>query len=140
MPNPVSPRYHNYTDTALPDLTDKEVEEMNKGLGVFLDRSLGIKLDQGKNAPMRNGTIPRMMILRYRVGGNDTRQNLKDTVFRPGSKDFYRQVMMGNIFAYPLGKAKPVQLQIVRAGGKPEMRLSDPVEPERILDTTASAV
>ena len=132
MPNPVNPRYHNFTDTALPDLTDKEVEEMNKGLGVFLDKSLGIKLDQGKNAPMSNGTIPRMMILRYRVGGNDTRQNLNDTVFRPGSKDFYRQVMMGNIFAYPLGKTKPVQLQIVRAGGKPEMRLSDPVEPERI--------
>ena len=139
MPNPVQPRYHDFSDTGLPNLTDKELKGLNEELGTFLDRSLGFILDPDKNAPMSDGSIPRMMILRYRVGDNDSRQNLNSTVFRPGTMEFYQQVMMGNIFAYPVGKTKPVQLQIKRTGGKPEMRLSDPVEPERIPAAPAKA-
>ena len=139
MPNPVQPRYHDFSDTGLPNLTDKELKGLNEELVTFLDRSLGIILDPDKNAPMSDGSIPRMMILRYRVGDNDSRQNLNSTVFRPGTMEFYQQVMMGNIFAYPVGKAKPVQLQIGRVKGEPVMRISDPVEPEQIPVAPAKA-
>ncbi len=106
-------------------LTTKSFAPMN---------DLGWKLEEGNRVPKDPGGLSRMCLIRQDKNGRDTLmaydgQQLSDgTKLEMKSTEFWEQIQMGNVIAFPLGDTKPVQLQISGF----DIEFSKPLEPSQI--------
>ena len=145
MPKPVKPRFENLEAANAAGLSPENYETLKNRLNNYLFNSLGIQLDENQKAPSSNLIIPRLQYLgKDPADGVERFQNINDTPFTPGSKEFFDQVMMGNIYAYPTGSPNPVQLQVdveaVQGGGfRTKLTSSDPFPPENMPSRRATA-
>ena len=111
MPKPVKPRFENLEAANAAGLTGENYNTLKGRLNQYLFNNMGIQLDEHQKAPSSNIIIPRLQYLGTDpADGVERFQNINDTPFTPGSKEFFDQVMMGNIYAYPTGSPNPVQL------------------------------
>ncbi|MBR4194241.1 MAG: hypothetical protein IKQ54_07950 [Oscillospiraceae bacterium] len=132
MPNPIRPRCSRPEDSGLPALNGELSYVLKQKMDEYLFDQFGIRLDKDKNAPLSAGIVPRILVMCPDSRGDDFPMNVNDTPYKPGTEAFFRQVMMGNVFVYPAGQTKPVQLQLEEDTGKLRWTHSEPVEPEQL--------
>ena len=102
-------------------------------LETCLEDDLGIIVEN--DGSIRNYTedVPRIFVMTKDADGADTMMDLKSAGIERNSVDFWKQVQLGNVFAYPAGDKQPVQLQIdTNAGRNPKITLSKPVTAETL--------
>ena len=129
---PVKPRYQTLAAANEAALSDDNLRRLQIKMNEFFYDTLGIEMQPDGSAPNSGVIFPRIMIMGQNQDGADFPQNVNFTNFKPGSKEFLEQVQLGNVFAYPAGKTKPVQVQIKYKNGDAAFTCSDPVEPENI--------
>ena len=145
MPKPVKPRFENLEAANAAGLTGENYNTLKGRLNQYLFNNMGIQLDEHQKAPSSNIIIPRLQYLGTDpADGVERFQNINDTPFTPGSKEFFDQVMMGNIYAYPTGSPNPVQLQVdltskQNGGFTAKLSASDPISPEQLPARSVTA-
>ena len=65
-----------------------------------------------------------MFIMGKGEDGHDTVMSLEEAGVTYGSKEFWRQSQLGNVFAYPAGETKPVQMRLELHGNSPIVNYS----------------
>ncbi len=114
-----------------------------------LQKSLSEKLHWEMNP---NGTIPqdkngksRMFVVKWDAKARreqileyDGKKLSDGTNLEFGGLEFIRQMQLGNVFAYPVGEPKPVQIGYrfnnVAGHEKSEMAISDPLESRKLVE------
>ena len=88
--------------------------------------SLGLK-----DPNSRSAGLPRIFVLGYDEQGEPKVHDLSSVDIRAGSDEFWRQVQLGNVFAYPAEADDPVQLQVgLTEQDSPVLGVSKPVTAE----------
>ncbi|MBR4194916.1 MAG: hypothetical protein IKQ54_11385 [Oscillospiraceae bacterium] len=131
MPKPVNPRYQTLEEFNEAALSEHNVDRLQHKLSQFLYDTLGIRMEDDGSVPSSDD-YPRIFVMAPDKDGGDLPQDLNASGIRPGTREFMEQVQKGNVFAYPVGKTKPVQLQIKLVKGDANFAFSDPIEPEQI--------
>ena len=138
-PNPndikeIQQRYHSFSDSGKKPFTNLQLSLLERDFNSFL-RDAGIPLGADRKIP-ETGGVPRIFVLGLDAEGNEKPMTPQEAGIdmTPKSPEFWRQVSMGNVFAYPAGSGSPVQL---RAGDDPDATDGDfgytePVEPEKM--------
>ena len=101
-------------DDASPQLLQKITEREN------LRYRFGIIRDKNGRIPDADG-IPRIFIMGKGADGHDTMLSLDEAGVSYGSREFWKQSQLGNVFAYPAGETKPVQMRLELHGTAPNM-------------------
>lgn len=91
---------------------------------------LGIQIGEDGTIPRRNHIQPRIFIMRPDENGIDKLTFLSTANISYGTKEFWDQVAMGNIFALPAGEKDPVQLQVDDDAN--HLQFSKPITTENI--------
>ena len=110
-----------------------DLDYMNHIFGNALEDDLGIVVEL--DGTVRNYTpeVPRIFIMKKDADGTDTMMDLKTAGIERGSIDFWKQVQLGNVFAYPAGDTLPVQLKVdTKKGSDPKLSFSKPVTPDTL--------
>ncbi|MBR6120205.1 MAG: hypothetical protein IKQ04_07800 [Oscillospiraceae bacterium] len=97
-------------DAGLPDLSQEELEGVAKWRD-YLFEDLGILIGEGDAIPSTNG-VPRIFVLQADDNGREHPLSLDAAGLAPGSPEFWRQVQLGSVYAFPAGQRAPVQLQL----------------------------
>lgn len=128
------PRYADHT--ANPEMLrgkdaiqQKQIEFLNGYLDIL--ENLGIELSADKKAPVKNG-VPSLFILQKDENGMEKQVDLGKAGIEIGSRDFWYQAQLGNLFAYPSGSRDPVQIHGDFHSYRPELSISGPIKPENI--------
>ncbi|MCR5790861.1 MAG: hypothetical protein K6G83_13315, partial [Lachnospiraceae bacterium] len=87
---------------------------------------LGIDLGEGFNIP-KTSTVPRMLVMKRTADNHDKLMSFEEAGIRPGSRDFWEQAAMGNVFVYPAGQKGPSQLQMNIELGSAHIGYSEPI-------------
>ena len=92
-----------------------DVAWLNRSLD--LEENLGIVIES--NGEIRDYTpdAPRIFVMTKDENGYDQMTDLTKAKIEPGSLEFWRQVQLGNVFAYPAGDKRPVQIRVDKAFG-----------------------
>ena len=90
----------------------------------------GLGLLDGKE---RTNFVPRLFVLGADEKGQSKIFDLSQVDIKEGSDEFWKQVQLGNVFAYPAGKDEPVQIQVgVTEEGSVKLGTSKPVTVENL--------
>ena len=124
--NEINRRYRNNADAGQRPFTSDEVEWLRRNFNPIDD--LGIILKDNNTPPVTNG-VPRIFIMGYDAQNKDRIQTLSDLNIEMNSAEFWKQVQLGNVFAYPAGEKNPVQLQAkpMEKGAHPQFSYSKSV-------------
>jgi hypothetical protein len=121
--------------TLISDASNKDyLQRMLSSMGFDPMDDLGWKLEEGNRVPKDPGGLSRMYLIRQDKDGRDTlmaydgHQLADGTKLEIKSTEFWEQIQMGNVIAFPLGDTKPVQLQIDDIN----IKFSKPLEPSQI--------
>ena len=118
-------------------ISDVQLEVLNNEFKDELLENLGIVIGDDNSVPF-SGTTPRMMMLTTDENGNEKFSTIEGSGFKLGSPEFWRQVQLGNVFAYPSDQRDPVQLQLdVDVSGKAELSSSKPVNASNLPESPA---
>ena len=110
------------THAAVPSRLKREVRQM-------LWDEFRIDADENGRVPQGENQTPRIMIF-----GPNGLQDANELGILPGSDEFTQQILRGNVLVFPLGEAKPVQLQAGKLDtSSPVFTKSAPLEPEAML-------
>ena len=110
------------THAAVPSRLKREVRQM-------LWDEFRIDADENGRIPQGENQTPRIMIF-----GPNGLQDANELGILPGSDEFTQQILRGNVLVFPLGEAKPVQLQAGKLDtSSPVFTKSAPLEPEAML-------
>ena len=101
------------------------------------ENHLGWKLQDGRVPQDRDGRSMMFVVKNDTVLEYDGEKLSDGTELKLGSMEFWHQAQMGNVFAYPTGQAKPVQLQPVIGDETTGFRYSRPLEPKDMSITRA---
>ncbi|MBR3395895.1 MAG: hypothetical protein IKG76_08960, partial [Firmicutes bacterium] len=83
----------------------------------------------------KTNSVPRLFVLGADENGNAKVFDLSSVDIQAGSDEFWKQVQLGNVFAYPAGTNDPVQIQVgVTKSGGIELGTSKPVTAENLPD------
>ena len=130
---PLRKRRAALQDVGEADFSDLNIRLANRDLEQGLVQDLGIQIGSNKEIPNISGNIPRIFVLGKDGNGLDTMKSFPEAGLQLGSPEFWKQVQLGNVFAYPAGKAQPVQIGIkCENGGRPEPAVSAPVDIDRM--------
>ena len=92
--------------------------------------NLGIDIGEDGKVPEIDG-VPRIFVMQPNENGIDSVHSLDAAGLKYGSREFWLQAQKGNVFAYPAGSDKPVQLKPeIYADKKPRHNFSKPVDME----------
>ena len=81
----------------------------------------------------RANHVPRLFVLGADEKGQSKIFDLSQVDIKEGSDEFWKQVQLGNVFAYPAGKDEPVQIQVgVTEEGSVKLGTSKPVTVENL--------
>ena len=127
-------RYHDFSDSGKKPFSALQLALLERDFDYFL-RDAGIPLGKDRKIPETEG-VPRIFVLGLDGDGREKPMTPQEAGIdmSPKSPEFWKQVSMGNVFAYPAGSGSPVQL---RAGDDPDSYDGDfgytrPVEPEKL--------
>ena len=132
--NEIQERANSRAQIGAPHLTEAEIAHLNNTNRRKLLDALGIDIGENwsKDIPTTRG-VPRMFIMQARDDGSEMPLTFKTAKIVPGSPEFYRQIQLGNVFAFPAGKTEPVQVQIrSEKSGKYVFSFSKPVTQENV--------
>ena len=129
--NEIRPRYWSRADMGAEHFNGGQLNSLSNMLETNLLNDLDLPLDDNGAAPKRGG-FPRLFAITTDDKGKEVINDLsRDPKVK--SEEFWRQVQLGNVFAYPAGADKPVQLQVkVANDGRASLQYSKPVEPEEL--------
>ena len=118
-------------------ILDDQLEVLNNEFKDELLENLGIVIGDDDSVPF-SGTTPRMFMITTDENGNEKFSTIDNSGFKLGSPEFWRQVQLGNVFAYPSDQKDPVQLQLdVGTSGKAELHCSKPVNASNLPESPA---
>ena len=120
------------------EISDDELKRINDGFDPV--RSLGIVMGEDGKVPVKDG-IPRIFIMQPNENGIDTMMSLDAANIKPGSREFWSEAQKGNIFAFPGGSEKPVQVQLdlqPMKVGVPKFSAPVDMQDERTLPASAN--
>lgn len=128
------PRYADHTANtktlrSKDAIPQKQIDYLNSNLDILAN--LGIELSADKKAPVKNG-VPSMFVLQKDENGAEKQVDLGEAGIEIGSRDFWYQAQLGNLFAYPSGSRDPVQIHGSFHSYRPELTISGPIKPEEI--------
>ena len=109
--------------------------------GQFFEKNLGFAIGQDGTVPKDANGATRMFIVKKDQNGleqildYDGHKLSDGTPLEMNSFEFFDQMQMGNVFAYPLGDEDPVQLQMHHLTGEVRFSCSKPVTREDIVNT-----
>ncbi len=130
----VQKRYHRFSDSGKKPFSEFELKILERDFQYFL-RDAGIPLGEDRKIPETNG-VPRIFVLGLDDEGNEKPMTPQEAGIdmSPNSPEFWQQVGMGNVFAYPAGSRCPVQLQAKADKNSVNdiFSYSEPVEPEKM--------
>ena len=134
------PRYTDHTANpqllrGMEAITDGKVTFLNNNLD-YMER-FGIRIGADKKAPKKDG-VPSIFVIKKDARGVEKQMDLADAGIELGSKEFWYQAQLGNVFAYPAGSPNPSQISVDFSNQRPEMSLSKPVEPEEIPEARSA--
>ena len=110
--NEIQPRGWSRADMGLDHLDKTQLAYLNRSFRSRLENELGIHFDQnGAAIADRDGT-PRLFIIEKDHHNQDVITSANNAQVKPGTEEFWRQVQLGNVYAYPAGSKNPVQLQV----------------------------
>ena len=125
--NRIQPRYESLADANSRSLTAQQINSFGN-LNDKLYMELGLQI-QNNGRPEELGWVPRIFVMGRDGNGHDKVKTLREADLKVGSKEFWDQVQMGNVFAYPVGSEDPVQLQVkVRGRTRAELNYSKPMK------------
>lgn len=128
--NPVNPRGWSRADMGIAPLNTEQFTRLNNMLERDLLNRLGVPVNDEGAASKTNG-IPRLFAITTNAKGEEEINDLSVSPL-PKTQEFWRQVQLGNVFAYPAGASKPVQLQVQDDSGSAILAFSKPVAPEEL--------
>ena len=132
--NPV-PRFTDFVDGQEPKLFRKD--QIPQGMLDHLDKNvdylerIGVKIGPDRKVPKKHG-VPRIFILKKDARGVERQVDLADAGIELNSREYWYQAQLGNIFAYPAGSTKPIQISAKFSGGYPDITYSRPIDPDKI--------
>lgn len=131
--NEIQRRAWSRADINAPHLTEAQTPNIYE-LKNLLDQDLGIPIGQDNQIPFSEGSyVPRLYVLTLNEQQHETTMSPDRAGAPLGSPEFWRQVQLGNVYAFPLGKTRPVQLQAVPDNnGNVTLQYSKPVTPENM--------
>lgn len=106
----INPRGWSRADMGIEHLNDHQLSQLNTTFEEDLLEHLGIPVSDEGTIPKNNG-VPRLFAITVNENGEEKINDLSESPL-PKSPEFWRQVQLGNVFAYPAGQADPVQVQI----------------------------
>ncbi len=110
------------------DLKDNVLEIINNDFDAL--EKLGIKLGENGKVPESEG-IPRIFIMQPDKNGIDSMKSLDAAGLSYGSREFWKEAQLGNIFAFPSGSEKPVQVNAeIFPDKRPKVSISAPLDME----------
>ena len=122
----IQQRYLHRDEAGVKPLSDAEIEELNKSFNI--QEELGIPVDEDGYSGFTHNTsqnVPRVFLTANNDDMSETLKTPKDMGIKIGSKEFWRQVQLGNVFVYPAGQLRASQLQVSDpAKGEPSVSLS----------------
>jgi len=111
-------------------ISEKSFEILNNSFDTA--EMLGIEIGEDGKIPVANG-IPRIFIMKTGEDGMDRMQSLEDANIQFKSREFWQEAQLGNVFAFPAGSDKAVQIQPdIRKARKPAVSASSPVELSKV--------
>ena len=117
-------------------LTDGEIKKLNNFERDML-KDLGVEMGVEWSNPIPNTAgVPKIFIMQPNERGEDQMTSLEAAGIKPGSAEFWSQMQMGNIFAYPVGSSDPVQMQVDTE--KLTVNYSKPITEENLPQAPAS--
>ena len=128
--NPINPRGWSRADMGIDHLDSTQLAGLNKSFEKDLLNQIGLPLNDEGAAPKTNG-IPRLFAVTTNAKGEEEINDLSKSPL-PKSPEFWRQVQLGNVFAYPAGASKPVQLQVQKNGMASMLAFSKPVDSKEL--------
>ena len=130
----IQQRWHSFSDSGKAPFTELQLKLLERDFNYFL-KDAGIALGKDREIPKTAG-VPRIFVLAVDEEGNEKPMTPQEAGIdmSPNSPGFWRQVAMGNVFAYPAGSEHPVQL---RAGDNKDaiggdFGYTEPVAPEKM--------
>lgn len=112
---------------------EEEVEEL--GVRIYALQELGIILEDGRIPSMPDGT-PRVFVLHQDETGTERMMSLQQAGIGYNSLEFFKEMQKGNVFAYPAGDKRPVQIQLDMLPDRPtsaaKFKFSRPLSPEEL--------
>jgi len=106
-----------------------EYERFKVLLGKQIAMDLGFDVGENWEIP-RTSIVPRMFIMTQDKDGHDIATSFSGAGIKPGSKEFFDQILMGNVFVYKDGQKEPMQMQI--QPGSASIKYSEPVTEKNI--------
>ena len=123
-------RFTSVEEDELTSLTEGDATVLNRDLDYLND--FGILLGDNQQVPKTND-VPRLFMMTKDEDGHERVHSLEEKNIQPGTHAFWNQVQLGNVFAYPAGEEKPVQLQVEKQQNtRPKLFYSAPLEQDEI--------
>ena len=97
----------------------------NKNLRV----AMGIVTEDGKVASTEG--VPRMFIIGKDENGKDKVMTLEEAGAPAGSREFWKQAQLGNLYGYVPGEVNPSQIRMTYRGSVSKLIISKPIEPDK---------
>ena len=133
---PIQPRVWSRADAELPYLNEENMLGLTKWRE-YLFEDLGIVVNEDNAIPTTN-QVPRIFVLHSDDDGRERPMSLEAAGLQPGSPEFWRQVQLGNVYAFPTGQAAPVQLQLgLNENDRATLGYSEPVHQDQVPATPA---
>ena len=125
--------FNSQFDHMIPE--NQKIGLAKKTLNVLWDE-FQIDIDEEGRVPKGEGNVPRVMVFGRGANGEMGFFDPNELGIRPDSPEFVSEAEKGNVFVYPAGAEKPVQLQAYPTGPKntdlAKFGVTDPVEPEQL--------
>ena len=131
-----SPRYDSFEKlneaggkkwTSIDDAPDSLIANITESKNLRV--ALGIVTGEGGKVPSTEG-VPRMFIIGKDENGADKVMTLEEAGAPAGSREFWKQAQLGNLFAYAAGEKDPVQVKLNVTGVVTNLKISKPIDPE----------
>ena len=127
--NKMQPRQSALTNDQRERMPNMEYERFKVLLGKQIAMDLGFDVGENWEIP-RTSIVPRMFIMTQDKDGHDIATSFSGAGIKPGSKEFFDQILMGNVFVYKDGQKEPMQMQI--QPGSTSIKYSEPVTEKNI--------
>lgn len=119
-------RYTSVEQDKLTPLPEADAKILNRDFDTLKD--LGF-LPEANNQVPKTGGVPRIFLMTRDEDGRERVHTLEEKNIALGSLAFWKEAQLGNVFAYPAGETRPVQLQVSkRSGSRPQLSYSKPLE------------
>lgn len=119
-------RYLHRDEAGVRPLSDAEIAQLNQKFNLTDD--LGIPVGEDGFTGNTRGisqNVPRVFFVANNPDMSETTKTPEQMGIKIGSKEFWRQVQLGNVFVHPVGQAGSSQLQVSDpAKGEPSVSLS----------------